>query len=48
MNDLIADTLTRLRNASQANHTFTRVKNTKLILQLIKIICKVELLDVCY
>ena len=39
MNDLIADTLTRLRNASQANHTFTRVKNTKLILQLIKILC---------
>ena len=37
-NDLVSDMLTRIRNASLARHTFTRVKFNKLNLSVLKVL----------
>ena len=37
-NDLVSDMLTRIRNASLARHTFTRVRFNKLTLSVLKVL----------
>lgn len=37
-NDLVSDMLTRIRNATLARHTFTRVKYSKLSLAVLKVL----------